>query len=321
MGIFLHILINNIIPISILVTFGYVMNQKFDLDINTLSKLNLYLFVPAFTFVNLYTTKIPREMAKILISAFLIIFIYAFLAFFISKARGYEDGLKGAFANSVQFSNVGNIGIPLITLVFSSPPFVINGETPYLGLALTTQVMILVCQNISINTIGFLNAGRANMEWKESIFKILKMPTIYMVITAIYLKTLSIDMTQTFIWPPLDYARNALVPVALISLGVQLSKTKFDLKNKEVYLAVLTRLLVGPILAVLFIHLFNIGGIMAQVFVIAMALPSAVNCVLIAVEFDNYPNFTSQVVMVSTLFSAVTLVVVIYMARIFFPVV
>ncbi|QUH26466.1 AEC family transporter [Serpentinicella alkaliphila] len=320
MGIFLFILINNIIPISILVIIGYTMNRKFDLNINTMSKLNFYLFVPSFTFVNLYTTKIPREMSKVILSAFIILFINWALVTTISKFRGHSEGFRGAFANSVLFFNAGNIGVPLITLVFSSPPFIINGETPYLSLALTTQIMILVTQNITSNTVGFLNAGCENTQWKESISKVLKMPTIYAVLIALILKYLSIDITQSIIWPPLNYSRNALVPVALLSLGVQLSKTKFDIRDIEVYLAVFSRLIIGPLLAIILILLFKIDGIVAQVFVIALALPTSVNSALIAVEYDNFPNFSSQVVMVSTIFSAISLVAIIYMARVVFPI-
>ena len=53
---------------------------------------------------------------------------------------------------------------------------------------------------------------------------------------------------------------------------------------------------------------------------ISSSVPAAVNTALIAVECDNYPDFASQVVMVSTLLSSVTLVVVIYFARLLFPI-
>ncbi|KOA20680.1 hypothetical protein CLHOM_08220 [Clostridium homopropionicum DSM 5847] len=44
---------------------------------------------------------------------------------FLSKARRYDEGFKNAFANSLMFYNCSNIGVPLITLVFSSNPFII----------------------------------------------------------------------------------------------------------------------------------------------------------------------------------------------------
>ena len=93
----------------------------------------------------------------------------------------------------------------------------------------------------------------------------------------------------------------------------------FRISSKEVYLSVLVRLLGGPIIALFFIYLFQLRGVIAQVVMISSALPTAVNTALIAIEYDNYPNFASQAVVVSTLFAAVSLVFMIYIARIIFP--
>lgn len=320
MNVFLFILMNNIVPIFVLIALGYFMSKKFDLNIYTLTKLNFYIFVPSFTFVNLYTAELDFEMIKVLVAALFVLLMNMVMVWVVSRIRDYNEGLKNAFANSVLFYNTGNIGIPLITLVFSSAPFVINGETPYLNIALTAQIMMLVIQNITTNTLGFLNAGRANLHWKKSLAKVFKMPTIYAVPLAFVLKAVPYDITKVPIWPALNYSRNALVAIALITLGVQLSRTAFKLKNKDIYLAAIIRLLGGPLLAVLAIYLLHIEGIVAQVLVISTATPTAVNTALIAVEYDNYPDFASQVVMVSTILSAVTLVFTIYMARIFFPI-
>jgi len=320
MNVFLFILTNNIIPIFVLIILGYFMSKKFDLNIYTLTKLNFYIFVPSFTFVNLYTTEIDFEMMKVLASALFILFMSMVVVWFVSRIRGYNEGLKNAFNNSVLFYNSGNIGIPLITLVFSSAPFIINGETPYLSIALTAQIMVLVMQNITTNTLGFLNAGRANKHWKESLVKIFMMPTIYAIPLAFILKAVPYDMTKIPIWPALNYSRNALVPIALITLGVQLSRTAFEFKNKEIYLSAIIRLLGGPLFALLSIYLLHIEGIIAQVVIISSAAPTAVNTALIAVECDNYPDFASQAVMVSTILSAISLVFTIYMARVFFPI-
>jgi predicted permease len=321
MSVFLFILSNNIIPIFTLILFGYFLSKKFDLNIYTLTKLNFYIFMPCFTFTNLYTTEISKEMTKVLLVAILIILINILIAFFVSKIRGYDEGMKNAFANSILFYNTGNIGIPLITLVFSSNPFIINGETPYLTIALTAQIVILVVQDVATNTFGFLNAARANTHWKESLINVLKMPTIYVIPIAFILKTTSYDIESVPVWPAFKYASNALVPIALITLGVQLSKTALKFNNKEVYLSTAIRLLGGPLLALIFIHLMNIDGIIAQVLMISTSVPTAVNTALIAVEYDNHPEFASQSVMISTLLGSVSLVFIIYAANIMFPIV
>lgn len=45
MSYFVYILINNIVPISIMIAIGAVMYRAFHLDIKTLSKLNFYVFL------------------------------------------------------------------------------------------------------------------------------------------------------------------------------------------------------------------------------------------------------------------------------------
>lgn len=321
MSVFLYILNHNIIPILVLVILGYMLGKKFDLSIYTMSKLNFYIFVPAFIFVNLYTTAIPEDMLKVVAAVVLILMLNMIIVKIYAKIRRFDEGYKNAFTNSVLFANTGNIGVPLITLVFSSPPFVVNGAAPYLGIALTAQVMVLVVQDTAMNTLGFYFAGKAHSHWKNSVLKVLQMPAIYCVILALLFKTVPYDLTLTPVWPALEYVKNALVSVALITLGVQLSMTTFELKNQDAYVSAFIRLLASPALALLVIYGLNLQGVIAQVVMITAALPTAVNTALIAMECENHPDFASQAVMISTLVGALSLVLVIFLARLIFPVI
>lgn len=320
MTMFLHILGNNIMPIFIIIVLGYVISKKFDLNISTLSKLNFYLFVPGFIFYNLYTTNLSFDMIKILLFCVLYLIANDVIARIISKIRKYDVGMTSAFKNSIMFNNTGNIGVSLVTLIFGSAPYIIDGKTPYLTEALTSQIMILVFMNITMNTIGFYNAGRAKMNIKASIRQIFTMPSIYVIPLVFLLKSFNVDITSTPIWPTLEYVKNGLVPIALISLGVQLSKTKFDFRNINVNIAVFTRLIIGPVIALALIYILDFNRIIAQVLLISYSVPTAVNTALIAVECDNNQDFASQEVMVSTILSGITLTSVIYIARILFPV-
>lgn len=312
------ILANNIFPIFVLVGLGYLSAKKFKLDIGTLTKINFYLLVPSFTFVYLYTTKIPLEMLKVLAAAAIMMFLNYIIASVVSKLRRFDPGMKNAFINSIIFYNSGNIGIPLITLIFSYPPFVVNGQTPYLDMALTAQIMVLVVQNITTNTLGFYISGRANVTWKESIKKILKMPAVYMIPSAFLFKLLPLDLTRMPFWPALDYLRNALVAIALLVLGIQIAGTKLKNFNKNVLLSNAIRLVGGPLLALGLISLLNVQGIPAQVIFISSSVPTAVNTALIAVECDNHPEFAAHAVLSSTLLCALTLPGVIYLAQTIF---
>lgn len=320
MAIFFHILSHNILPIFALISLGFLLSKKFTLDIFSFSKLLFYLFVPAFIFVNLYTTAIHWNMVKVFLCGIALLAVHDGIGRIVARVRGYNVGLTSAFKNAIMFNNSGNIGLSLITLIFTSAPFVVDGKTPYLEEAITAQIMILVLQNITTNTIGFFNAGRAKGSFKDSVTQIFAMPAIYVVPSALILQQVDFDLTGTAIWPALEYLKNGLVPMSLLTLGVQLSRTKFDFRRVDAHLAVFTKLVIAPVLAMICIYFFGFQGATAQTVLIAYSVPTAVNTALIAVECDSYPNFAAQAVTMSTVLSAVTLTLAIYVARIMYPV-
>jgi len=319
MNIFIYILIRNILPLVLIIIIGFLLCKKFNLDINTLSKINFYIYVPFFIFMQIYSTKLPKEILRILVFVVMLAIVNALITNIISKARRYDEGFKNAFTNSIMFYNSGNIGIPLITLIFTSGPFLINGKTPYLVIALTTQIVVLIVQNISTNTIGFFNAGKGNMRWQDSVKSILQMPTIYMIPLAFILKASPFRLENMPIWPSLIYIQNGLISFALITLGAQLSKTKLSFTNIDVYLSSFIRLLGGPFVAYFILKVIGITGVTAQTLMISSAIPTAVNTALIAVERNNHADFASLAVMTSTILSSFTLVIVVFVSRILFP--
>lgn len=319
MDIFLYILVKNILPVFILISLGYLVDRKFGLNVGTLTKINLYLFVPAFSFANVYTTDMPAQMGLIFAVVLGVLAINWGIGQTIGRIGHGGAAMKGAFSNAVMFYNSGNIGIPVVTLVFSNAPFIVDGKTPWLDLALAIQVMVLVVQNVSTNSWGVFNANHA-AGWRVAVRKALNMPALYFVTLAFILKTVPVDLTQAFFWPAVSYAKNGLISIALITLGVQLSQTRLRVQDGRVFLATFLRNLVGPALAVVLVTLFRLDGVIAQVLVISSAMPTAINTALIAIEFDNHPEFATQTAMISTLFCPVSLTLVIWCARMLFPV-
>jgi predicted permease len=257
-----------------------------------------------------YQTHIQLELLRATVFAVLILVALAGVSTAVGKLRNNRSSLTNAFKNSVMFYNSGNFGLPLIALTFR--------DSPLLDYAVSVQVMVLMVQNITTNTIGFYNAGCGQGSYKNALKTILRMPVIYALTSALVLKTLPVDVTKFFLWPAFEYMKDGMVPVALLSLGIQLSIATLDVKNTDVYIATFIRLIGGPAIAYLLVNILGIDGVMAQVLFISSAVPSAVNTALIAVEFDNEPDFAAQVVLTTTLLSALTLTGVIYFSEILF---
>jgi len=293
-----------------LIGTGYIVGKKFELEIRSLSKLSVYVFIPSTMIVKLY--RIPIRLDILTPVAFTVIFVISLsiACSIVARLKRYSDSRKNAFKNAVMFYNSGNLGLPLITLVFAS--------TPVLEYAICNQIMILMSQNLLNYTLGFYNAARGKMDFRSAVKAVLKIPVIYTILLILLLKVIPYDMQDFFLWPAVEYASDAMVAVNLSILGIQLSRVKYNFKDFDVYWAALLRLCVAPLLAYLLIVLFGINGVMAKVLLIAAALPTAVNTVLIAVEFENEHDFAAQTVVVTTLLCLFTLPLVIFFAQMAF---
>ena len=171
MNIFIFIITNNIAPIFFIIFLGSILGKKQNIDIKTLSKINFYLFVPSFIFVSLSETNIDLKLVKVLLFAFLLFLISYLLTFVVGIFRKQDKSINANFMNTMILYNSGNFGVPLIALVFK--------DSPYLGYAAAIQIMVLMVQNIITYTVGFFNAGLGQLSIKETLKKIISMPSLY----------------------------------------------------------------------------------------------------------------------------------------------
>ena len=314
MDIFLSIVLNSIVPIFILISLGFILDRQFAFDMNTLTKINVYLYVPAFSFVLIFTTDISLSLVRVIVLQVTLLVFMFLSGVLLAKALKLPRKTGKAFENALMFMNSGNIGISLVTLVFSNAPFADGSHAPYLAAALSVQIMTLLVQNLSVNTLCFINSGGDGITVKTGIIRVLKMPTLYAISCAVLFKFLPFDFAATPVWPALVNLRSGLVSIALVTLGVQLSKTRIDLKYKLPYFAAFYRLVCGPAAAFLLIRLFGFEGIMAQAVFISASTPTAVNTALISAESKGDREFAVQTVTVSTFLSAFTMTTVVYLA-------
>lgn len=156
-------------------------------------------------------------------------------------------------------------------------------------------------QNIDVNSVGFYKGGSANASVSDSLWKILSLPTIYVIPLAFILKLIPYDFTLMPGWAALNYLKEGLIPIALIALGMQLANTKISLRNFDVNITILFKFTLLPLLAIMLNTILGLDGIFAQVFLIASIVPTGVNVALIAVECDNNKDYATQMVIFTTI--------------------
>ena len=84
----------------------------------------------------------------------------------------------------------------------------------------------------------------------------------------------------------------AMIPVMLVTLGVQMSEIVKISINFNVIAASTVRLIGGPILALLLAPQFDLEGIERSTGILQAAMPSAVLASIIAIEYRLIPEFS-----------------------------
>ncbi|QHW30757.1 AEC family transporter [Paenibacillus rhizovicinus] len=314
MAIFVSILWNNVIPLSVMIALGITLHRVFSLDIKTLSKLNFYLFSPAMIFNLLYSTDISFPvMFKVLLFFFLFMILMYGCVEAVIRIRKTPNAMKGAVRNSILFYNSANYGIPLNQLAFASNPY-----------TLSVQVLIMMMQSLLPNTYGIYNVNSHKLQAREIVRTILGLPVIYAIPVGLLMHNLHVPIPLA-LSTPLGYLANAFIGIALITLGVQLGSMKLTFRHpklKDVLISCALRLIGGPLLALAVVWLLrtnsytDIDSLMAKALIVSSCVPTSLSSVLLAVEFDNEPEFASQVVLLSTTLSIVTVTAVIYLLHI-----
>jgi hypothetical protein len=294
---------NIILPIFIPIGAGYLLQRKFPLNVATLTKIQFYIFIPALLFTTIYKTELNSALLQDLILANLVLFALLWVVCLgCARLLKLDASKRSAFINSVCFYNSGNYCIPLVQLMYHT------------AFAFSVQIVVMLIQQLLTNTVGVMNASSSNRSWKEAVLDNFRMPMTYAVLLALLCRWLSIDV-PTPLWTSMELMAQGLVPTALVTLGAQLASTRLYVRNFRVLVSNGMRLLIGPLLAAGVCWIWGITGVMAQVMVICAAAPSAVNTVLLAIEYKSDPEFASQTVFLSTLLSALTMPVVIALVQ------
>ncbi|HDR7454612.1 AEC family transporter [Bacillus cereus] len=304
---FVFIILDVILPILILMLIGAILQRKFQFNLKQLSTLITYCLMPAAVFVNIYDIRIETGLLlQIIYYLMLYSLSLIIVSHFISKILKLEKGESAALKNSILLMNSGNYGLPVSQLIFSHNP-----------VGVSIQIFIVIFQNLLTYSYGIYNLLSATKTIGGIIQSFLRLPVFHALVLGVFFQSFTIQIPNS-IFIPLNQLANGFVAIALILLGAQLSNIKLNFFHRVITWALIGRLLMGPLLALALIYILNIDGIVAQSLFIASSFPTSRNTSTIAMEYQIEPELHAQIVLFSTLFSIITVTVVIYLSYILF---
>lgn len=307
-----QILYSVILPVFIIIGVGWLLDRKFQLDLPTLSKLNFYVFVPALMFVMLLEEKITaKELLTVglfSLAHFALLFAVAWGLFLHRRLRDRQTVMT---LGAVLY-NCGNFGIPLVLLAFP-------GNRGAMGVL----VIIIMVQNFVTFTAGVWLMERQARSTGSALANMLKMPTLYAIVLALLMRWQGWQLPHELLIlndpqgrpGVINYLANGLISIALITLGVQLSRARLSRALGPVAAVTGMRLFASPLLAAALLPFFHFNREMAAILVVAAGFPVAVNLTILSAEYRQHEDLASQSIFISTLLSAVTLAVLLAVLR------
>lgn len=283
-----------IAPIFLMVGIGVLLDKRFHLDLNTLSKLNFHVFVPALAFVKIVETQLSvGELGQV--GVFAVVHVLAMLGLSWLLFRGQRLApCARVMTLGTLFYNAGNFGLPFAALAFPQ------------GSAAGIMAILMVVQNFATFTLGLFLLESDERSLSRTLRQLLKVPLIWAVILALAFSWSGVHV-PTVLMVPMTQLGQALVGVALLTLGVQLARTRFSENGLETGLTTCMRLVLSPAIAWLIAWALSLPATLMIVCVVAAGLPVAVNVYVLAAEYRKNEALASQLVFWTTLLSALTL--------------
>ncbi|HOI55256.1 MAG TPA: AEC family transporter [Phycisphaerae bacterium] len=314
-----HIFYFTVLPILLVAGLGYVLQRRLGLDMPTLVRLNFYFIIPAMVYVSILTSRVNvAEIGRVLGFCVAVQAGLWLLTLGAAAVRRVPRDQWRTMLMSTMLYNSGNYGLPLQDLAFKRLGFG--------GLAASLQIFVMLFQNVLGFTVGvfLISGGRKDAHWREQLMHIVKFPSLYAIVAALVTIQIRLwlgdDAARVAshlapFWQAIQYVKEGFFAIALGTLGAQLATVRNDGLRYPVTLTVVLRLLAAPAVALGAIYLLGLEGLMAQVLLISTATPTAVNAMLLCLEFKNHPDFAARSVFYSTVLSPLTVTLVIFVAQ------
>jgi predicted permease len=273
-------------PVFLIAGVGYLWFRRgLPFDNFTVSSLVMFIGSPCLIYSSL-TRNAPalQDLGVMAAAAAFAIAVGAVLAYPLLRLFGWHPA---TYLPSLIHPNTGNMGLPVVLLAF--------GEA---GLALGMTFFF-------VNSISQFTVGLAVSSGRFQPWALLKQPVIWAVALVLLTLTTGWSMPGWFN-ATTELLGGLTVPAMLLMLGTSLARLNVTALRETLTVALL-RLLLGLILAITAIWIFELDGMLAGVVLLQCTMPAAVFNYVFAERFDREPDKVAAVILLSTLLSVASL--------------
>jgi predicted permease len=301
---FLAVFVQVVLPTTVVILIGLLARAYLKVEAQGIARLSFYIMGPALAFSSLSRRTISGTEAATIATAIILLALMLWLiAEPLARAMRLDRPATDSFVMGVLFMNTGNYGLPVALLAFGQ-------------MGLDRAVVAFVAQAILVNTLGVFVASRSRHGWARGLLALLRVPMIYAALAGVGSSLLHVPVP-----PPLATAADILgqgaIPTLLLILGIQLAEGGTFEKPLAVATACFLRMVVSPALGFALAHALGLPPLGQAVVAVASGMPSAVNTIVMALEFRTDVRLSTAIVVVTTLISLVSVATILSLAKLY----
>lgn len=284
-----------LLPVVLVAALGALLAARVPIDQETISKITLYLLSPALVAETVLHTPIQMSEAVRLTLAYVAVLIVSLLI-------GWACGLGGdrrsarSLSISVGLWNAGNMGLPIALFAFGQAGF-------------ERATILFLVSFIGMYAVGpaVLTMGRDGVTLAGTAQAVMRLPVLWVAAVALGVRGLDVPVPEG-VDRGVTLLAQATLPMILLALGLQLGAGGWIRPTARIWAATGARLVIGPASAWAIGWTVGLRGEALAVLILSAAMPTAVNALLIAREYEGDTDAVAATIVTTTLISIVTLV-------------
>lgn len=294
---FLFLFWDVVLPILLIAACGFALERKRPLAMSTLTALQVNVFMPAFMVARVAKSDLTWEQMGWVIGAMVCATLLVGAPVWVClRRRRMALGSAAVLVLASAVFNSGNFGIPL-------------AERAYGPAGGAVQALVLLVSNITMWLGGYLLLASANGGIRQALAEYARTPLFASLGLALALKGGNWHLPGPVQYS-LDSIAGGLVPVALMTLGAQLSSRVRWPHWRRVGPVLFLKLLGMPLAMGAVVGALGLWPWPGAMLVVASAAPSAVNTFILALELDADSELAAECVFWTTVLSAITVTLV-----------
>lgn len=298
--------INAVFPLFIIIFVGLLIkkiNLIDDKGVKTLNTIVFNIALPTQLFYTIANSNVKDDFDL----SFIIYSVSASIIFFLIIWGGSELLIKdktriGAFVQGCFRGNYSIIGLVLIGEIM--------GDDFTLGV-LVTALIIPLYNILSIIVLSMRSCHQERVSFKKTLIGIFKNPLTIGIFLGLPFSLLDFrffnETNFKFIGSTLISIGNLTTPAAVLAIGASISFAKLKASFLLSIVASFIKLIICPLMIVVVAYILKFDGGALLVLFIMSGAPSAVSGFIMASKMGSDENLAANVVLISTLFSIVTI--------------